>query len=264
MTEDTEQKISGEMKSELETVENAMPSIGETTWYPCTTGNPFLHLLTAAFAGLFSAIPVIAVVQGMGAESCSGAIVLFMAFFAIAIPHILSKFSFPDNVEKGFPHGVATSLLIGQVLAAYLFFMNTAFYGSTAFVTAVLIVIPVFGRLAMIWFLRYRHAWACTLIALFAFCWIFNLFQLDVMDLPLNAFLENVQWKNGSSGMGMAIVFLHKPILFALVSTAVCVFAFRKWENRKCAAMATAMITELAVWTAFLIVTQTLTFYPAY
>lgn len=256
MTEDLETKM-----NEPATAECTMPPLGETTWYPCATTNPALHLLSAAFAGLFSAIPVIAVVQGMG-ESCSGAVVLFMAFFAVAIPHILSKFSFTTNIEKSFPHGVATMLLIGQTLAAYLFFMNTAFYGSTAFATAVLIVIPVFGRLAMIWSLKYRNAWAYTLGTLLVCLWIFSLFHPAVMDLPLSAFLQNVQWNNGITGCFMAFIFLYKPILFVLAATIACAWAFRKMENRKGAAMATAMIAELAAWTAFLIEAQTLTFYP--
>ena len=256
MTEEMETKM-----NEPATAECTMPPLGETTWYPCATTNPALHLLSAAFAGLFSAIPVIAVVQGMG-ESCSGAVVLFMAFFAVAIPHILSKFSFPARIERCFPHGVATMLLIGQTLAAYLFFMNTAFYGSTAIVAVVLMAISLFGRIAMIWFLKYRHAWLYTLVTLLAFYWIFNLFQPEVMDLPLGAFLQKVEWKNGISGGGMAIFFLYKPVLFVLAATVACAWWFRKWEDRRGAAMATAMIAELAAWTAFLATVQFLTFFP--
>ncbi len=252
----------GTVKKEITAPETTMPPLREMTWYPADTANPFLHLLAAAFFGFLSATPVVGIVHGMGADNCGGAVVLFAAFFAVAIPQILSRFALPAGIEKSFPHGVATMLLIGQVLAAYLFFMNTALYGSTAFAAAVLIVIPVFGRLAMIWFLKCRNTWACFLVVLLVSCWIFSLFQPEVMDLPLFPFLQKVRWNNGAAGTGMAIWFLKNPLLFVLVATGICAWSFRKMTARKDAAMATAMIAELAAWTAFLIITQSLTFFP--
>lgn len=257
-----EQKSLEKNEIATESTENTLPPLSETTWFPFDTNNPVCYLLLAAISGFIAAGPAVIIAHDRGAEVFAGALMLFSSFLAVALPHVLSKFSFPARIERCFPHGVATMLLIGQTLAAYLFFMNTAFYGSTAIVAAVLMAISLFGRIAMIWFLKYRHAWLYTLVTLLAFYWIFNLFQPEVMDLPLGAFLQKVEWKNGISGGGMAIFFLYKPVLFVLAATVACAWGFRKWEDRRGAAMATAMIAELAAWTAFLATVQFLTFFP--
>lgn len=256
MTEELEQNLN----EQPETPVCAMPALNEITVLPWKNGNPYLHLLAAALTGFLAAVPVIAIVWGKGANMCSGAVVLFMAFVAVAIQHALSKFAFPAGVDQSLPHGVSTMLLIGQVLGMYLLFLNTAFYGSTAFVTAALISISMSGRLVMIWQAKYPNAWLCTLVVSGVVYLLFRPFHPETLSLPLDALLTQVPWDTIKSP-SMAGALLSMPALGMVAAIWYSMFMFRKCEDRKTAAIASVMFAELLVLFAFLLVSEKLTFF---
>lgn len=250
-----------ESPSENNVPEKPMPSIGETSLIPLKTKSTLLHLLLAALIGLCSAIPVVVVVLGVGAENSGGAVVLFMAFVAVLIQHALSRFAFPANVEKGLPHGASTLFLIGQVFGMYLFFLNTAFYGSTAFVTAALITIPLVGRLVMIWLAEARGIWFYTLVIFVAIAVMFYPFQQETIALPLQDFLAYLEGNSAPESESAGI----QVFWFLLASTWItiwhCRFLFRKLPDRKSTAMASAMIAELICLFTFLLLSHKLSFW---
>lgn len=249
-----------EKKKKIEQCLDALPTLDETTYIPWNTKNPFLQLLAAAVIGLLSAVPVVLIVWQMGMENCSGSPVLFSAFAAIMLQQVLSRFAFPANIERGFSHGLATMLLIGQVLAAYLFFLETAFYGATALVTAVLISIPVCGRIVMFWQAKHPNAWFLTILGIVG-CWIlFEPFYPETIMLPLHAFWQMERTIAEDS----LPLFSSRLIFYFFGTTLLCIFACKFWmrkvENRKSAAMLSSMITELLIWFSLLFFARYLTY----
>lgn len=238
-----------------------LPPVTALSFLPLKTANALLHLLIAALIGFCSAIPVVLIVWTVGTEAASGAPVLFAAFLAILIQHALSRFAFPDYLEKCLPHGVASMLLIGQVLAAYLFFLNTAFFGSTAFVTAVLILIPVCGRFAMIWQLRYPAAWGYSILVLYAGFLMFSWFSPALLGVPFEEFLQKAVFTPvPDNWFSYVWEIMLMPISFLIMAILVCRYIFCRMKDPVCAAMLTGQIAELAVWFAFLLVAQKLNF----
>lgn len=255
MTNDPEEPI----VTEQQETAPVLPSLQEISFLPFNTANPFLHLLIAAIVGLFSAVPVICVTCIVDSTNCSGPIVLFTAFLAVMIQHGMSRFAYSACVERALPHGVATMLLIGQVYCAYLFFLNTAFYGATAFTAAALIAIPVCSRTVMIWISKSSNAWLCTLVAAAMLVLIFYPFHPETIFLPFHVLLTRVPWEEIQSASMFASL-LYLPALLFLVSIWLCLFLFRKWTDRKSAAMISAMIAELLIWFAFVMLSQKLSY----
>ena len=236
-----------------------LPPVSALSLLPLKTQNALLHLLIAAVTGFCSAIPVILIVWIAGVEACTGAPVLFAAFLAILIRHALSRFAFPDYLEKHLSYGVASLLLTGQVVAAYLFFLNTAFYGSTAFVAAVLILIPVCGSLAMIWQLRCPTAWGYTLLLLYAGLLMFSWFSPTLLCVPFEEFLSKAAFSFlPQESIRNVWLFLLIPSLFLILTILGCRYSLNHMKDHLCAAILSGQITELAVWFGFLLASQKL------
>lgn len=248
-------------KTEKSVPQPPFPALDELSLLPLKISNVPLHLLIAALIGVCSAVPVVVMVWGVSVENCSSAPVLFTAFLAILIQHALSRFAFPDYLEKNLSYGVATLLLIGQVLAAYLFFLNTAFFGSTAFVTAVLILIPVWGRIAMAWQLRKPNAWFYTVLVLLAGFYIFSRFEPALIGLPLEEFWGRAGFATLPGDFACALKVMLLPVAFLILTIMCCRYALCRMKDPVCAAMLTEQCAELAIWFSFLIVAKKLNFF---
>lgn len=236
-----------------------LPPVSALSLLPLKTQNALLHLLIAAVTGFCSAIPVILIVWATGVEKCTGAPVLFAAFLAVLIRHALSRFAFPDYLEKHLSYGVASLLLTGQVVAAYLFFLNTAFYGSTAFATAALILIPLCGILAMIWQLRSPAAWGYTVLLLYAGLLIFSWFSPALLCVPFEEFWQKAAFTILPRKSIISVwQFLLMPAVFLCLTILGCRYALCRMKDQLCAAILSGQIAELAVWFGFLLVSQKL------